>query len=232
LLAGSPYAEAVCWIGACLADGLHYAHERGLLHLDVKPANVLLAADAQPLLLDFHLALPPVPGGSTPERLGGTPQSPSPQHRPACYGAVGGGNPVPAPVDHRSDVFSLGRLLCVALGGECGESSAHDLRRANPLVSPGLADVVARCLAADPADRYPDAAALAADLRRHLAGLPLFGVPNRSLRERWQKWRRRRPHGLLWAALLLALTAAPALLFGAVLERAHDGREALRDGQE
>src|SRR5207237_614982 len=51
LLARLPYVEAVCWIGACLADALQYAHERGLVHLDLKPSNVLLAADGQPLLL-------------------------------------------------------------------------------------------------------------------------------------------------------------------------------------
>jgi len=56
---------------------------------------------------------------------------------------------------------------------------------------------VLRALAADPARRYSQAADLARDLRLHLANRPLHGVPDRDLRERWQKWRRRSPGELL-----------------------------------
>ena len=61
-LSQASYEQAVCWIGSCLAEGLHHAHERGLLHLDIKPSNVLLAGDGQPMLLDFHLAHEVGPG--------------------------------------------------------------------------------------------------------------------------------------------------------------------------
>ncbi len=74
-------------------------------------------------------------------------------------------------------------------------------------VGVGLSDVVARCLAAEPRDRYPDGAALAADLRRVLNNQPLRGVRNRSLRERWRRWRRR-PILALGFAGLLVLAAA------------------------
>src|SRR5262245_21693470 len=51
LLARASYAQAIVWMGACLADALEYAHERELLHLDLKPSNVLWATDGQPMLL-------------------------------------------------------------------------------------------------------------------------------------------------------------------------------------
>src|SRR5262249_43794135 len=95
-LARASYVEAVCWIGACLADALQYAHEHGLLHLDLKPSNVLLAADGQPMLLDFHLAREPLrPGDPAPEALGGTPGYMAPEHE-AALAAGAGGRPVPA----------------------------------------------------------------------------------------------------------------------------------------
>jgi serine/threonine protein kinase/tetratricopeptide (TPR) repeat protein len=206
-LARSTYVQAVCWVGACLADALHYAHERGLLHLDLKPSNVLLAADGQPMLLDFHLAHPPLAAGSpAPSGLGGTPGYMAPEHQ-AALAAVAGRYDLPAGVDGRADVYALGVLLYGALGGAVpvpAERPGAALRRCNPRVSAGLADLLARCLAADPAARYPSAGDLAADLRRHLADLPLRGVANRSPAERWGKWRRRRPYALPLLGLLLA----------------------------
>ena len=86
------YVQAVCWIGVCLADALQYAHERGLAHLDVKSSNVLLAADGQPLLLDFHLARELLPAGSpAPVSLGGTPGYMAPEHLAASprFGIAG-----------------------------------------------------------------------------------------------------------------------------------------------
>src|SRR5262245_59343619 len=103
-LARASYAETIAWVGACLADGLHYAHERGLVHLDLKPGNVLLAADGQPLLLDFHLALHPLAAGqAAPEGFGGTPEYMSPEQGRACDSARQG-RPVPDAVDGRSDL--------------------------------------------------------------------------------------------------------------------------------
>jgi serine/threonine protein kinase/Flp pilus assembly protein TadD len=234
VLARLSYVEAVCCIGACLADGLHYAHERGLVHLDLKPSNVLLAADAQPLLLDFHLALRALPaGGRAPEGLGGTPGYMSPEQERACA-AARRGLPLPEAVDARSDIWSLGRLLYVALAGDEGSSGRGlpPLCRRNPEVSVGLSDLVHKCLAPGPADRYADAAAVAADVRRHLGHQPLQGVSNRSLWERWQKWHRRRPNAGLWAGLVLALAVAAAVLAAGIGEGYRDAGEALAEGKD
>src|SRR5262245_25107963 len=65
LLARVNCTQAIVWMGASLADALHYAHERDLLHLDIKPSNVLWTSDGQPMLLDFHLARPPIPAHSS-----------------------------------------------------------------------------------------------------------------------------------------------------------------------
>ncbi len=209
-LGRSSYVDAVCWIGACLADALYYAHQRGLVHLDVKPSNVLLAADGQPMLLDFHLACEIARlQDKTFNRLGGTPGYMSPEQTAATE-AIRHGDLIPRSLDDKSDIYSLGVLLYESLAGRTPPAdlavSRRELRKANPQVSQGLEDIVHKCLARSPAARYADAGQLAADLRRHLASLPLGGVANRSLKERWRKWRRRRPLAMPLATLGVAAT--------------------------
>lgn len=214
------YPDVVCWIGACLADALQYAHDRGLLHLDVKPSNVLLAADGTPMLLDFHLARPPLSAGTAPPRwLGGTPGYMAPEQA-AAVDAVRTGTPVPTALDGRADVYSLGVVLSELLGGGTA-----------PLPV-GLTDILARCTAVNPADRYPTAGELAADLRRHLSDLPLRGVANRSLRERWRKWRRRRPLGLPLALALAAIGAGGVGFLARADGQASRAEQALHAGED
>ncbi len=236
-LARATYVEAVCWIGSCLADALHYAHQRGLVHLDIKPSNVLLAGDGQPMLLDFHLAHEVVPAGSQPiDRLGGTRGYMS-REQEACAAAVRDGRRLEVALDGRSDIYSLGVMLYESLAGglpPSDESAAQRaLRQANSDVSRGLEDILLKCLAQHSAARYSDAGQLAADLRRHLAALPLQGVPNRSLQERWHKWRRRQPHALIVSAagcVALAVILAAALWFHA--DRTSAARVAIAQAQQ
>jgi tetratricopeptide (TPR) repeat protein len=189
-------SEVVCWIGACLADALQYAHDRGLLHLDLKPSNVLIAADGTPMLLDFHLARPPLrQGEAAPPRLGGT-TGYMPPEQVAALRAVADVGIIQAPVDVRADVFALGVLLEQLYQRLSGPEGPESL---------GLTDILSRCTAEDAANRYPTAATLASDLRRQLSDLPLKGVSNRSMVERWSKWRRRRPYALPMALTLGAL---------------------------
>ena len=90
-------------------------------------------------------------------------------------------------------------------------SAIRRLCEINPQVSAGLADIVAKCLAPQANNRYANAAALADDLRRHLTDQPLIGAPNRSLSERWRKWRRRQRNTVRAVGTVAVITAAAAL---------------------
>jgi eukaryotic-like serine/threonine-protein kinase len=238
LLAGSSYVEAICWIGACLADALQYAHERGLVHLDLKPSNVLLAADGQPMLLDFHVAQKPIqPDQPHLERLGGTPRYMSPEQH-AAMSAMEKGQATPSRVDGQSDLYSLGLLLYEGLSGTIrllDQAAIPSLSDCNPQVSVGLADIISKCLQAEPRDRYATAAALAADLRRHLHNHPLQEVRNRSLTERWRKWRQRHPYslalGFMGIAVLTAALSMGLFAFRHAGQQRRDAQAALVEGQ-
>lgn len=211
------YVEATCRIGAALADALGDAHRRGLLHLDIKPSNVLLSADGLPMLLDFHLARAPlVKGEPPPHFFGGSPPFMAPEQKSACDDVMAV-HPIRVDVDTRSEIYSLGMLLVVGLAGEAPEPNVDPtthLRAKNPLVSVGLADILGKCLKADPAERYQTSNHLAEDLRRHVQNLPLAHVANRSLAERWSKWRRRSPMMLpiIMMAGVMALAVTAGLL--------------------
>jgi serine/threonine protein kinase/Tfp pilus assembly protein PilF len=213
-LGSESYVRAVCWIGSRLADALQYAHERNLAHLDLKPSNVLLGHDGQPLLLDFHLARAPIrPDGPRPAGIGGTPQYMSPEQR-TLLNSLCDGKPLILPVDGRSDIFSLGLILYQLLGRSLPWSrSLPRLEQCNPAVSPGLADILHKCLAEHPSARYQDARALAADLSRHLEHRPLHGVRNRSWTERWRKLQHRRP-GIIPIAVVMGVLAFAVALTG------------------
>ncbi len=237
-LAQATYVEAMTWIASCLADALHYSHARGLVHMDIKPSNVLITMDGQPMLLDFHLARGPILAGERRAgRLGGTPGWMSPEQERAMT-AIEEGRPVPLAVDGRSDIFALGLILGEAIGVLNSARDGVDSRRPRDRaagVSVGLLDIVTKCLAPRADDRYDDPATLAEDLRRELNDLPLRGVRNRSLRERARKWRRRNPGVLAWGAvgllIALALGVALAAALAVYQERLGQIRLLLEDGK-
>ena len=248
MLSHVTYVQAACWITACLADALQYAHEHNLVHLDVKPSNVLLASDGQPMLLDFHLAREPIrDGASLPDRLGGTPGYMPPEQEAAMQ-ALSSGQPIASPVDGRADLYALGAILCELLAdtpalkpeaqakpGWQETSLARQASMNNPHVSAGLAGIVAKCLAPLADDRYASAAELADDLRRHLTDQPLVGAPNRSWSERWQKWRRRHRNAVRSVGMLTVVMVALALLLAGAWsqfrQRSADAEQALREGE-
>jgi serine/threonine protein kinase/TolA-binding protein len=236
-LCQASYVQAVCWIGACLAEALDYAHQRGLVHFDLKPSNLLLAGDGQPMLLDFHLARGPIaPGRNASEWVGGTQQY-MPPEQAAALAAVRAGQPVEAVVDARADIFALGVVLDELLGGDGPlarpADGSHGLRHVNPHVSQGLADILSKCLFAEAEGRYAAAQALGDDLRRQLANLPLRGVRNRSPLELWRKWRRRQPHAAIRvASTSVACAAVAAAVWLWAGQRIEQSQLALVDGQQ
>ncbi|MEK7668160.1 MAG: serine/threonine-protein kinase [Gemmatimonadota bacterium] len=166
-----PEAE-VARIGAEIADALAEAHAHGLVHRDVKPANVLLqGAKRRVLVTDFGIAKAAASKADKLTGTGvviGTPHYMSPEQA--------GGS---AEVDHRSDIYSLGVVLWQMLAGALpfdGPDSqgilvqhlTKDLppvRSRRPDVSPGLARIVERCCAKKPQDRFQSAAEVAEALR-------------------------------------------------------------------
>ncbi len=176
LLADADWVEAVCWVGARLAEALAYAHERGVLHLDVKPANVLIHRGGRPLLADFNVSRRGDAGDDQP--FGGTPAYMAPEHLDAFNPAEA---TTPAAVDGRADVYSLGAVLFEMLTGArpfaprgdlAGSRTLSDMaaeRRAGapsprarwPQVPAVLDRAVRRCLEPDPARRYQTASELA-----------------------------------------------------------------------
>jgi hypothetical protein len=201
-----PVAEACDYVRQAAA-GLQHAHDHGLIHRDVKPANLILAAGGRVKVLDLGLALFAA-DGSEAGPVVGTPDYMAPeQWEPA--GAV----------DGRADVYGLGcTLYCLLTGRPPFDDEAHPtreqkwlaharvppppVRELRPDVPVGLATVLDRMLAKAPADRYPGPAAAADALRP-------FAAPARPARRRVS-----RP-GLAGLAALVLLSAGLVWAFAA-----------------
>jgi serine/threonine protein kinase len=188
-LAERTYPRAIAWWGARLAEALQHAHERGILHLDVKPSNILLTDDGLPMLLDFNLAREPWTErrGAAAERVGGTLAYMAPEHLEALLKGHAKG------LDHRADIYSLALVLQEALDSspgpgrddmtavEGGLRRLLEARRSGPPrprdggrpIPPALRAVLGKCLSPDPSERHGSAAELAADLQAVADAAPL-----------------------------------------------------------
>lgn len=203
-------ARLVARIGAQAATALHHAHTQGTLHRDIKPANLLLEREEHVWVTDFGLAKALEAEGLTHTGdLLGTLQYMAPEQFAGHY-------------DVRSEVYALGVTLYELLvlraafaartRSELMETirtkAPRALRQAAPAVPGDLAIVIERAIARDPADRYADAAAFAADLEAFLADRPIAARPHNGLQLTWRWCRRNRGMAALAAATLLAVVGA------------------------
>jgi TolB-like protein/Tfp pilus assembly protein PilF len=198
---------------AKVARTVHYAHEHGILHRDIKPGNILLDAKGEPHLTDFGLARLVESESSVTQTLDvlGTPSYMAPEQ------AVGNN----AAVSSATDVYGLGAVLYQLLTGHppfAGGATYETIRLLlnteprqprllNPKIDRDLSTICLKCLEKDPKRRYSSSLALAEDLERWLKHEPILarhtGIIGRS-----RKWVRRNPTSTLLAASLIALAAA------------------------
>ena len=164
--------ERAAGVTADVADALYHAHQRGVVHRDVKPGNVLLAADGRTRLVDFGIARSLAESAERLTQTGtvmGTLAAMAPEQ-------LAGG-----PIGPRTDLYGLGVVLHEALTGRppyagfpMSPVALADAQRAGPPpldgIEPSLAALVGACLAFRPEDRPVHAGALAAALRGWLAG--------------------------------------------------------------
>src|SRR5437764_4528537 len=169
-------------IGMQIAEGLAAAHRQGLVHRDVKPANILLENGVERVkITDFGLARAGDDASLTQSGVvAGTPMYMSPEQADGL------------PVDFRSDLFSLGSVLYAMCTGRppfrapttmailkrvC-EETPRPIGEINPELPPWLGELVARLHAKAPADRFASAREVADLLARHLAELQHGGTPS------------------------------------------------------
>ncbi|HUR47512.1 MAG TPA: protein kinase [Candidatus Saccharimonadales bacterium] len=214
---GKPYTPLdAAALTSQIARAVHYAHERGILHRDLKPTNILLNQQGEPLLTDFGLAKL-IESGSSPTQtiaVMGTANYMSPEQ------AAGKGRQVTT----ATDVYSLGAILFELLTGRPpfqAESAVATLRKVideepprpsalNPAVSRDLETICLKCLERDPQQRYSSALELAQDLDRALRHEPIHARPAGAW-ERVVKTIRRRPTiAALTGAIALALLLGAA----------------------
>ncbi len=202
------FRRAAEWC-ARVAEGLQHAHERGIVHRDVKPSNILLDEHGQPCLSDFGLAK--VEDGLELSRTGdfaGSPFYMSPEQADSRRGPIG----------HATDIYSLGVTLfeLLTLTQPFKGTTSHEIvrrilaeepQRPARIESRVPADLDTLCLKAMeklPVRRYATAGELAADLHAYLDGEPISAVPISTTRRVMRAARRHRePISLALLGLLV-----------------------------
>lgn len=208
---GSKHSDRYQWvgsIGAQVADALGYSHEMGILHRDVKPANLMLDKKGQVWITDFGLVK--FADEEKITRTGavlGTPQYLAPESLKGCY-------------DQKSETYCLGLSLyelaslspAFAPGSHAElfhrviHETPKSLHKIDSLIPQDLATVIEKAISKDPKNRYQSAHELRDDLRAFVEDRPI-SARRPSLRERAVRWTRKNP----WLAALTSLSSVLVL---------------------
>lgn len=213
-IAALSWPETVAWLGRRLAEALDYASSHGVLHRDVKPANVLLTAEGVPKLADFNISFSRAVAGTNPVAyFGGSLAYMSPEQLEACHPGLGRSA---ADLDTRADIYSLGVVLWELLTGAkpfddstaeaagSGDETTLEtmLERRTSGVDPAALDrvpahcpvalrrVLLTCLDPDRSRRWADGGVLAKqfDLCLDARARDLVDPPPHSWRMAWRQW--------------------------------------------
>jgi serine/threonine-protein kinase len=220
----APRVAATMVMALCRA--MAEAHARGIIHRDLKPANVLLTLDHQPKITDFGLAKQ-MEGDSQQTRSGAIMGTPSYMAPEQAWGQTREIGPL-------SDQYALGAILYEMIVGRPPLQGATPLEtlelvrnqepvpltRLQPRTPTDLETICLKALQKDPAKRFPDAGAMAEDLRRFLGGEPIVARPVGAPERLW-RWCKRNPRVAVLAAVVvlmgITITAGSAA-FAAVLK--------------
>jgi serine/threonine protein kinase/tetratricopeptide (TPR) repeat protein len=237
LSSDSHYFDTVARMIAEVADALEYAHQQGVVHRDMKPSNLLLSPSGRLSVNDFGLArMLEQPGMTMTGEFVGTPAYMSPEQITAGR----------TPLDHRTDIYSLGATLYELLTlhppftGERRDQVLAQImhkepkapREANPKVPVDLETICLKAMEKDPDRRYQTAGAMAEDLRRYVNR---FAISARRAgpAERLRKWIRRHPGLAAGMGLaLVGIVLAGFFGFQAWSAAAKARQEKLRDTQQ
>jgi len=220
VLQDADWVDTVCWIGARLAEALAYAHQRGVLHRDIKPGNILVSQYGRPMLVDFNLALRPlaVARGSA-DLFGGTLAYMAPEHLAAFNPADPTG---PEAVGAAADLYALGLVLYEMVAGrpafDALPAAGSPLEVLAALVAqrrrfvltipvpcpPSLRQTIEHCLHPDPAGRCASGTELSAALEgcREFHAVEKAAVMERRIRQSMLR------HPFRWLIVLALLPHA------------------------